>query len=112
MTQGNDFGKTLGAGSSLTLKPKKLNFEETVMGQGPNRRHWLRGVRRWLIAGALAGTAQLAFADSEYAAAWGPSVGAMAPLLAATDQEGKQQSLDTLMGSNGLLFVFNRSVDW
>ena len=82
------------------------------MGQGPNRRRWLGGLRRWVIAGALAGMAQLAFADSEYAAAWGPSVGAMAPLLAAADQEGEQQTLDTLKGSNGLLFVFNRSVDW
>ena len=112
MTQGNESAKTLGAGMSPALKPKKLNLEEAVMGQGPNRRHWLHGARRWLIVGALAGTAQLAFADSEYAAAWGPSVGAMSPLLAATDQEGKQQTLDTLKGFNGLLFVFNRSVDW
>ena len=51
-------------------------------------------------------------ADSEYAAAWGPSVGTVAPLLAATDQDGNAQSLETLRGSNGLLFVFNRSVDW
>ena len=82
------------------------------MRQGPNPRRWLRGLQQWLIAGALAGMAQLAFAESEYAAAWGPSVGSMAPLLAATDQEGMQQTLDTLKGSNGLLFVFNRSVDW
>ena len=82
------------------------------MRQGQNRRHWLPGLRHWLIAGALAGMAQLAFAESEYAAAWGPSVGAMAPMLAAADQEGKQQTLETMKGSNGLLFVFNRSVDW
>jgi hypothetical protein len=55
---------------------------------------------------------QLTHAESEYAAAWGPSVGTTAPLLVAIDQEGKQQTLDTLKGSNGLLFVFNRSVDW
>ncbi len=82
------------------------------MRQRLNRRHWLRGLRRWLIAAALAGTTQIAIAESEYAAAWGPSVGAMAPLLAATDQEGEQQDLGTLTGANGLLFVFNRSVDW
>ena len=82
------------------------------MRQGPYRRNWLCGVGRWLIAGALAGMAQFAFAESEYAAAWGPSVGSMAPLLAATDQEGNHQTLDTMKGSNGLLFVFNRSVDW
>jgi hypothetical protein len=55
---------------------------------------------------------QLAFAESKYAAAWGPSVGSMVPMLAAADQDGNQQTLDTLKGSNGLLFVFNRSVDW
>ncbi|MEE4298848.1 MAG: hypothetical protein V2J24_05340 [Pseudomonadales bacterium] len=65
-----------------------------------------------LIAAALLFAAQLATAESEYAAAWGPSVGTMAPLLAATDQDGLQQSLDTLKGPNGLLVVFNRSVDW
>lgn len=82
------------------------------MTEAPHRSHWLRGLRRWLIASALAGMAQLAFADSEYAAAWGPGVGSMAPMLAATDQEGRQQTLDTLTGVKGLLFVFNRSVDW
>ena len=65
------------------------------------------------IAGALAGLSQLAFAaESEYAANWGPGVGTTAPLLAAVDQDGRQQTLNTLTGTNGLLFVFNRSVDW
>ena len=67
---------------------------------------------RSLITIALATMAHFAYADSEYAAAWGPSVGTTAPLLAANDQEGNQQTLETLIGSNGLLFVFNRSVDW
>lgn len=73
---------------------------------------WLRALRRALLAGAIAGMAQFVSAESEYAAAWGPSVGSTAPLLAATDQDGNQQTLDTLKGPNGLLFVFNRSVDW
>ena len=77
-----------------------------------HRHHWLRGMRRWVLAGVLAGMAQLAAADSEYAAAWGPSLGATAPLLAADDQDGRPQTLQTLAGSGGLLFVFNRSVDW
>ncbi len=77
-----------------------------------HRRIWLRALRRSLLVGALAGMTQVAFAESEYAAAWGPGVGSMAPLLAATDQDGVQQTVDTLKGSNGLLFVFNRSVDW
>lgn len=77
-----------------------------------HRPSWLRTLRRSLVAGMLAATAQFAFADSEYAAAWGPSVGSIAPLLSADDQDGNQQTLETLKGSNGLLFVFNRSVDW
>ena len=105
MTQDKDSGNVIGIGV-------RLNLEETIMRQEPYRRHWLRGLRRWLFAGALVGMAQCAFADSEYAAAWGPSVGSMAPLLAASDQEGKQQTLDTMKGTKGLLFVFNRSVDW
>jgi len=82
------------------------------MRLGQHRRSWLRALRHSLVAGVLAGMAQFAFADSEYAAAWGPSVGTMAPLLAAKDQDGDPQALDTLKGANGLLVVFNRSVDW
>ncbi len=65
-----------------------------------------------LVAAALAAVTQLTLADADYAAAWGPSVGTKAPLLAAADQDGTQQSLATLIGAKGLLVVFNRSVDW
>ncbi len=76
------------------------------------RINWLRALRRSLFATALAGLTQFAYADSEYAAAWGPSIGSTAPMLSALDQGGNQQNLESLKGSNGLLFVFNRSVDW
>ena len=82
------------------------------MRTGNQRLDWLQALRRTLIATFLAGMTQLAFAESEFAAAWGPSVGATKPLLAANDQYGNHQTLETLTGSNGLLFVFNRSVDW
>ena len=78
-------------------------------------RRRLRGSRRLgslLLAGALVAVTQLAAADAEYAAAWGPDVGSRAPLLAAEDQDGTQQTLASLAGANGLLVVFNRSVDW
>lgn len=78
----------------------------------PGRFKWLRAWRRTLFATALAGLAQFAYADSEYAAAWGPSVGSTAPQLSALDQDGRPQNLASLKGENGLLFVFNRSVDW
>ena len=69
-------------------------------------------LRHGLLALTLLVFAQAALADSEYAAAWGPAVGSTAPLLAANDQSGNHQTLETLRGTNGLLFVFNRSVDW
>ena len=50
--------------------------------------------------------------ESQYETDWGPSIGATAPLLEATDQAGNQQNLASLTGSKGLLVVFNRSVDW
>jgi hypothetical protein len=67
---------------------------------------------RWLIAGALATMAQFAVANSDYVELWGPAVGADAPLLAADDQDGNPQTLETLTGPKGLLIVFSRSVDW
>ena len=86
------------------------------------RVNWLRVLRRSLFASALTGLMQFAYADSDYAAApyaaspyaasWGPSIGSTAPMLSALDQDGNQQDLDSLKGANGLLFVFNRSVDW
>lgn len=69
-------------------------------------------LRQSLIVGVLFTLTQFAHAQSDYAATWGPSVGASAPMLSALDQDGKQQNLDSLKNSNGLLFVFNRSVDW
>ena len=77
-----------------------------------NQVSWLRKVCRTFIITAVAGLAQFACADSEYAAAWGPSIGTTVPLLSALDQDGQKRDLENLSGTNGLLFVFNRSVDW
>ena len=74
--------------------------------------HWLCTLRRSLIAFTLVIFSQLTYADSEYADSWGPSIGSTAPMLSAQDQDGNQQNLTSLSGSKGLLFVFNRSVDW
>ncbi len=74
--------------------------------------NWLCSLRRSIFAIALAMLTQLTYAESDYAAAWGPSIGSSAPMLSAVDQNDKQQDLESLKGSNGLLFVFNRSVDW
>jgi hypothetical protein len=77
-----------------------------------NRVSWLRKACRTFIITAMAGLAQFAYADSETATAWGPSIGTTAPLLSALDQDGKQQNMESLNRTNGLLLVFNRSVDW
>ncbi|NKB98269.1 MAG: hypothetical protein GKR90_07215 [Pseudomonadales bacterium] len=81
------------------------------------RVNWRPTLLRSLFATALAGFIPIAHADAEYvatqyAASWGPSIGSTAPELSALDQDGNQQNLKSLKGSNGLLFVFNRSVDW
>ena len=74
--------------------------------------------RQWIVTVALAFAALIVLAgcsqsgESQYADDWGPSIGTTAPLLAATDQAGNQQDLATLSRQNGLLFVFNRSIDW
>jgi hypothetical protein len=72
----------------------------------------LRVLRPALFAAAVAVLTQFVYADSEYADAWGPSAGSKAPMLSALDQDGNQQNLTSLSSANGLLFVFNRSVDW
>lgn len=72
----------------------------------------LSALRHFSFACVLLASAQLAQANSDYVATWGPSIGSNAPMLAALDQDGNRQDLDTLKGANGLLFVFNRSVDW
>jgi len=77
-----------------------------------NRRHALLPAWRWLVAGALAVVGSQALADPSYLDQWGPAVGADAPLLAADDQAGDRQTVDTLTGPKGLLLVFSRSVDW
>ncbi|XOV82420.1 MAG: hypothetical protein ACFHXK_16350 [bacterium] len=79
---------------------------------------WHTALRQSSSALALTvGLTSFAYADSgytvtDYAASWGPGIGASAPMLSALDQNGNQQNLESLSRANGLLFVFNRSVDW
>ena len=71
----------------------------------------LVSVTRLLVFGLLMALSHGGYA-SEYANKWGPEVGSSSPLLAAPDHRGATQSLATLAGENGLLLIFNRSVDW
>lgn len=80
-----------------------------------SRRFQQSGLGYWVkmaLAASLLFTAHLTQADSDYARAWGPSLGSEVPLLSANDQDGRSQNLASLTGPNGLLMVFNRSVDW
>ena len=42
----------------------------------------------------------------------GVAVGKSAPTFQARDQFGKEQTISSLMGRNGLVLVFFRSADW
>ena len=51
-------------------------------------------------------------ADVRYADSWGPEVGTPLPLLAASDQSGRERTLADLTGSRGLMLFLVRSADW
>ncbi len=42
----------------------------------------------------------------------GPQVGTRVPDFTLSDQTGQRRSLQSLMGSKGLMLVFSRSADW
>ena len=42
----------------------------------------------------------------------GPDVGQQVPAFSAKDQEGRNQTLKSVMGPNGAMLVFFRSADW
>lgn len=44
--------------------------------------------------------------------ALGPQVGETVPDFSAVDQFGRTRTLDSIMGPNGAMLVFNRSADW
>jgi hypothetical protein len=42
----------------------------------------------------------------------GPNVGEQVPAFSATDQNGRDQTLKSVMGPKGAMLVFFRSADW
>jgi hypothetical protein len=44
--------------------------------------------------------------------ALGPQVGETVPDFSAVDQFGDARTLESIMGPNGAMLVFNRSADW
>ena len=43
---------------------------------------------------------------------FGPQVGDVVPAFSLPDQSGQAQTLESIMGPNGAMLVFNRSADW
>jgi hypothetical protein len=42
----------------------------------------------------------------------GPAVGQQVPAFSAKDQNGRNQTLESVMGPKGAMLVFFRSADW
>ncbi len=74
-------------------------------------RNILGSVNRLSALGLLMALSHGGYA-ADYADKWGPEVGSSSPILDAPDHLGTIQRLSTLAGENGLLLIFNRSVDW
>jgi|TARA_B100001971_G_scaffold175923_1_gene169735 cytochrome oxidase Cu insertion factor (SCO1/SenC/PrrC family) len=70
-------------------------------------RHFLLSLTLVLTL-AAAGAAQ----DLPNVEQFGPQVGDVVPAFSLTDQNGQTQTLESIMGPNGAMLVFNRSADW
>src|SRR5277367_480471 len=70
----------------------------------------LKSTARFVLFFAVAAVIPLSMAFSQEIGGLKP--GATAPLIALRDQTGRQQTLNTLAGPNGLLLLFFRSADW
>jgi len=53
-----------------------------------------------------------AVTSAQQAIKTGPEVGSMAPPFEATDQNGRRENLQSILGPKGALLVFYRSADW
>jgi hypothetical protein len=67
-------------------------------------------MRRTLSLGLALGLAALA--QTPHPAKTGPAVGDAVPAFSATDQNGRTQTLASVMGAKGAMLVFFRSADW
>ena len=65
--------------------------------------------KAWTL-GIAAGLVTLA--QNPRPAKTGPAVGAVVPAFSATDQNGRIQTLQSVLGAEGVMLVFFRSADW
>lgn len=70
-------------------------------------------VSGWIIA--ISSVSSMAAAQSRTGVdidVLGPQVGDTVPQFELPDQNGKLQSLDSILGPNGAMLLFHRSADW
>ena len=73
----------------------------------------LRNIHLAAVAAVAFMLASLGAVEANDAVDKGPKVGETVPYpIEALDQTGMAQTFDTLKGDNGLILLFNRSVDW
>lgn len=66
-----------------------------------------------VVAGCLAGWQALAVAqDGRSGPTVGPQIGSVVPEFAGTDQFGRTQTVQGVLGAKGAMIVFFRSADW
>jgi hypothetical protein len=66
-----------------------------------------------LLAGVLAQAPAIAQAPAKIdVSRLGPQVGERVPDFSLTDQNGRTQTLQSIMGPKGAMLVFYRSADW
>ena len=71
------------------------------------RKRFAKAVPAVLVAAAFAGTLALPVSAADPLA-----VGAVAPPVAATDQNGGMRNLATLTPNKGVVLLFTRSLHW
>ncbi len=71
-------------------------------------RYFMAAVVLTLSCGAAPAVAQTPVAVQ----ALGPQPGAAVPDFAASDQNGRRHTLQSLLGPKGAMLVFSRSADW
>ena len=69
----------------------------------------MKRITACIFAVALQAAAQ---APAAKPARTGPDVGAVVPAFSAPDQDGRTQTLASVMGTKGAMLVFFRSADW
>ena len=73
--------------------------------------HFVPGVLIALAIAASSSGAQTPAPSGVDVAAIGPQTGSRLPAFTLPDQRGRPQTLESLMGKNGLMLVFSRSAD-